>query len=76
MAELKEAFENTTDYKKRCAILTLSPYTQEKTAEFFETTVHMVKKSREMKEKYGILPDVPTMKRGGNRLTDEVKEKG
>lgn len=75
MGELKDAFKDTDDYKRRLAILTLSPHSIERTADFFGASAHMVKKSRELKRSYGILPEVQSMSRGRHRITEEVKLK-
>jgi len=64
MHELKEAFMNTTSYKRKLQILTVSPYTIKETQMIFETTRYMVKKSRKIKKKHGILPEVPAMSKG------------
>ena len=58
-----------------CLILTLSPYRQERTAVFFGATSYMVKWSRELKRKHGVLPQVQAMSRGRNRITDDIREK-
>lgn len=45
MHDLKAAFMECTTYKRKLQILTLSPLTIEESARFFETTIHMVRKS-------------------------------
>ncbi|KAF0307981.1 hypothetical protein FJT64_020745 [Amphibalanus amphitrite] len=73
MADLKAAFDGSTDYKRRLAILTLSPYQQEKTAEYFGTTTYMVKKSRELKRKHGVLPELQGMDHRGRRINEDLR---
>ena len=73
MNELKTSFMESTCHNRKLQILTLSPYTIDKTASFFETTVYMVKKSRLLKSEYGILPNVPTMSKG-KVLSEENKD--
>ena len=64
MDDLKAEFEKSSDYRRRLQILTLSPFSLERTAEFFDTTIYMVKKSRKIKEDEGILPQVGRVSRG------------
>ena len=72
MCELIEEF-NKADHKKKLKILTLSPFSQEDTAEIFNTTKYMVKKSRELKNMYGILAEIPVMSRGNVIISDDQK---
>jgi hypothetical protein len=64
MQDLKTSFIECINYKRKLQILTLSPYTIERTARFFETSIYMVKKSRSIKREYGIIPEVPSMSKG------------
>ena len=64
MDDLKAEFEKSSDYRRRLQILTLSPFSLERTAEFFDMTIYMVKKSRKIKEDEGILPQVGRVCRG------------
>ena len=64
MDDLKAEFEKSSDYRRRLQILTLSPFSLERTAEFFDTTIYMVKKSIKIKEDEGILPQVGQVSRG------------
>ena len=64
MEKLKAEFQATTDYRRRLQILTLSPFGIDRTAEFFETSKYMVKKSRKLREESGILPEVPQLSKG------------
>lgn len=74
MEELRIAFQNSNNYRRRLSILTLSPYRQKRTAEFFGTTLHMVKRSRHLKQTHGILPEVqPTSK--GRRISPDEQTK-
>ena len=73
MTEVKAAFDSSTDYKRRLAILTLSPYQQEKTVEYFGTTAYMVKKSRELKRKHGILPVLQGMDHRSRRINEDLR---
>ena len=43
--EIKEKFKNSESYQERVQILTLSPFTIERTINEFETTNYLVKKS-------------------------------
>ena len=64
MRQLKEKFNSSRDYKLRLQILTLSPYTIQATSSFFGASNYMVKRSRQLKKEFGILPDVPTLSKG------------
>ena len=64
MEDLKMEFQKSTDYRRRLQILTLSPFSLERTAEFFDTTLYMVKRSRKIKGEVGIVPQVNRVSRG------------
>lgn len=64
MQDLKASFNECDNYKRKIQILTLSPYTINNTAKFFETSIYMVNKSRSIKREYGIIPEVPSMSKG------------
>ena len=70
--ELARAYKETNSRDRKLQILSLSPYTINKTIEKFETTNYMVKKSRKLKEEFGILPIVPGMSKG-RVITEEIK---
>jgi len=72
MHDLRDAFIASTNYKRKLQILTLSTLTTVQTANFFGTTVHMVKKSRCLKKEYGILPEIPAMSKG-KVISNEAK---
>lgn len=77
MNELVKAFhasKGPKTYERRINILSLSPYTIPKTMELFNASEYMVKKSRNFKKKYGILPQVPQMSKG-KVITPEIKER-
>ena len=61
-----------SDSKKKLQILLLSPFTIEKTVEKLNTSHRMVKKSRHLKNMYGILPEIPPMSKG-KIITNEMK---
>ena len=65
--------EATTSYAQKLQILTLSPFTIRRTEREFGATNHMVKRSRKLKELYGIL-GLPEKKKGKN-LSDETMQK-
>ena len=71
MDQLVEEFHKA-DSKKKLQILSLSPFTIEKTVEKFNTSHRMVKKSRHLKNMYGILPEIPPMSKG-KIITNEMK---
>ena len=73
MAELVEEFQRANN-KKKLQILTLSPFTIDKTIKIFNTTKWMVNKSRELKSLHGILPEIPHMSKG-KVITDDIKKK-
>lgn len=74
MRELKDKFNTTENSKLKLQILSLSPFTIAKTSTFFETSTYMVKKSRDLKLKYGVLPEVPLMSKG-RVITNDTKMK-
>ena len=74
MSELKVAYQNGTDNKRKLAILTLSPFQKKRTVEVFGATPHLVKKARKLKEDHGILPDVQPMHKG-HRIGGEDQSK-
>ena len=55
MEELKLKFKESNSYDERVQILTLSPYTIERTKSEFGATNYLVKKSRSIKKNLGIL---------------------
>ena len=61
--ELKETYQ-ISKYHKKIQILTLSPFTINKTMEFFNASKRMVRKSRKLKEEIGILPEIPSISKG------------
>jgi hypothetical protein len=74
MKQLKAKFnEPSTSYAHKLQILTLSPFTVERTKNEFGATNHMVKKSRRLKELCGIL-GLPDRKKG-KPLSEETKAK-
>ena len=75
MAEVKAAFDSSTDYKRRLSILTLSPYQQEKNCQILRNNhaLCMVKKSRELKRKHGILPMLQWMDHRGRRINEDLR---
>ena len=73
MNELKHSFMESKCHQHKLQILTLSPYTIEKTEHFFQTTKYMVKKSRSLKSEFGVLPKIPTMTKG-KVISDEHKD--
>ena len=74
MKQLKAKFnEPSTSYAHKLQILTLSPFTVERTKNEFGATNHMVKKSRRLKELCGIL-GLPDRKKG-KPLSEEIKAK-
>ena len=62
--ELKVAFQTRIEYRLRLSILTLSPFGQKRTAEFFGTSLYMVKRSKVLKQTSGILPEVQSASKG------------
>ena len=58
--------------QEKLQILTLSPFTIEKTQHFFSTTNYMVKKSRKLREMNGVM-SVPQKMSKGRKLTEELK---
>ena len=70
MERLKKEFKATSDYRRRLQILTLSPFGIDRTADFFETSKFMVKKSRKLKDERGIFPETPKLSKG-KRVTPE-----
>lgn len=71
MMELKYAFNETNSYERKIKILSISPYSHRKTMNLFGATDYMVKKSREMKKKFGIIPEIPHVSKG-KIITREV----
>ena len=63
LTELKDKFNATKDSKLKLQILSLFPFTIYKTVAFFKTP-YLVKKARELKHKYGVLPEIPLMSKG------------
>ena len=70
MERLKKEFKATSDYRRRLQILPLSPFGIDRTADFFETSKYMVKKSRKLKDERGIFPETPKLSKG-KRVTPE-----
>ena len=64
MDELVKAFHSTESYERKLKILTLSPYNIPKTINLFQTTEYLVRKSKRLKNEYGIIPDIPSMSKG------------
>jgi hypothetical protein len=71
MNELREKFNNSQSYQERVQILTLSPFTIERTMQEFGATNYLVKKSRAVKKEKGILGQSDKYK--GKPLSDELK---
>ena len=69
--ELKEKFRNSDSYAERVQILTLSPFTIERTMQEFKATNYMVKKSRAVRKEKGILGACD--KNRGKPLSEELK---
>ena len=74
MEDLKTEFQKSTDYRRRLQILTLSPFSLERTAEFFGTTIYMARRSRKMRDEVGIVPQVNRVSRG-KKVTDGERAK-
>ena len=72
MDQLVEEFDKA-DNKKKLQILTLSPFTTEKMVEKFNTSHWMVRKSRDLKNMYDILPEIPSMSKG-KIITSDMKK--
>lgn len=72
MDELVNAFHETDSYDRKLKILSISPYSHRKTMNIFQATDYMVKKSRQLKLQYGIIPEIPIMSKG-KVITKEVK---
>ena len=62
MQDLREAYRSSKDYRRRLSILTLSPFTLEKTATFFGASLYMARKARQLKETGGVLPETSPAK--------------
>ena len=75
MDELKQEFKNSSSYQRRLRILTLSPYSLRRTAKFFDAPMYMVRKSRELKEEKGIMPDSLPAYSKGRKLSEGDKAK-
>lgn len=75
MDELKEAFQSTTDYKRKLGILTLSPFGRDETAKFFGASSYLTSKSRQLKKTHGILPQTLSASSRGRRITIEEQDK-
>lgn len=73
MEELINAFNETDSYERKIKILSISPYSHRKTMNLFRATDYMVRKSREMKKKFGIIPEIPHVSKG-KIITREVKK--
>lgn len=69
--ELKTKFKNSNSYSERLQILTLSPFGIERTMKEFGATNYLVKKSRAVKKKEGILGQCEKNK--GKALPMELK---
>ena len=71
MGALRTKFNNTDSYYERVQILTLSPFTIERTMREFGATNYMVKKSRDVKTQNGVLglPD----KAKGKPLSEDLE---
>lgn len=74
MNELKLAFQNATSYRRKLSILTVSPYGQDRTAEFFQASKYMVKMSRQLKKTHGVFSEPQPVPKGIH-ITDEDKSK-
>jgi hypothetical protein len=72
MESLREKFSKSTLYHEKLQILTLSPFTIEKTQQFFQATNYMVKKSRKLREAKGVL-SIPDKLSKGYKISEEVK---
>ena len=64
MEELVQAFHSTESYERKLQILTLSPYSDSKTIDLFQTSKYFVRKSKHLKKEYGIIPDIPHISKG------------
>lgn len=73
MEQLKAKFKEATSYAQKLQILTLSPFTIKRTEKEFGATNYMVKRSRRLKELFGIL-GLPEKKKGKN-LSDETMKR-
>ena len=72
LEELKEKFNKSESYQERVQILTLSPFTIDKTMKEFGTTNYLVKKSRAVKKEAGVLR--LCNKKQGKCLSKELEE--
>lgn len=73
MSELVSAFEVASNSKK-IQILSLSPFSIKATARLFNASHRLVKRSRELKKQFGILPFVPPMSKG-KVISSEMRNK-
>ena len=71
--ELVDAFHSTDSVDRKLKILSLSPYSLNKTMSVFQTHQYLVRKSRDLKNKFGILPEIPQTSKG-KVLTSSEKE--
>ena len=71
--ELVKAFHSTESKENKLKILTLSPFTIERTMEIFGTTNYLVKKSKKLKNEYGLFPDIPKISKG-KVLSEDTKQ--
>ena len=68
-------FDATAGYLDRLKILTLSPFTIKDTKDFFETSTYMAERASHLRNKHGILPDIPKYSKGKvvtQNIIDEV----
>ncbi|CAM1303136.1 CDS1 (predicted) [Pycnogonum litorale] len=71
MTQLKEKFVQSQSYQERVQILTLSPFTIDRTMKEFGATNYLVKKIRDVKKQKGILGICDKNK--GKTLSEELK---
>ena len=71
--ELKEEYQKTTDHQRRIQILTLSPFSNPETMDFFGATEHMVRAAKATLT-HGLLPSVPPFSKG-RTVSDGDKQK-
>lgn len=72
MENLKSKFQESGSYQEKLQILTLSPFTIEKTQAYFGTTNYMVKKSRCLRETRGVMA-LPEKMSKGRKLGEALK---
>lgn len=74
LKELKTKFNASTSFTERKQLLTLAPssWPRSRVAEEFQCSEYIVRESRSIYSKFGILPKV-TKKKSGNKISEENK---